>query len=309
MADALPRTREVIRAGMLAGLHIGAQVYVSQRGKTVADFAIGESRPGVPMTTDTLMIWLSASKPLTAVAIGQLWELGQLDIEDSVARHVPEFGANGKDSVTIRHLLTHTAGIRWLDTGWPRAPWEQIMAKICAMPMERDWIPGEKAGYHATTSWFILGEIVQRLGGRPFSSYIREEICLPLAMNDSWIGMPPERFDEYGDRLGVLQQTESGTLKPLAPWNLREAVIQPRPAANAHGPIRELGRFYEMLLSDGQLAGGHRVLLPETVQALDIAPARRHVRPDLSPCDRLGSRIHHQLQPPWGGHGAVRLRR
>jgi CubicO group peptidase (beta-lactamase class C family) len=265
---ALPRTRTVLRAGVDAGLHIGAQVYVSRRGNVIADFAIGESRPGVPMTTDTLMVWLSATKPLTAVAIGQLWEQGKLDIQDPVARHVPEFAQNGKESVTVWHLLTHTCGIRWLDTGWPQTPWEQIIARICAMPMERGWVPGEKAGYHATTSWFILGEIVQRLGGMKFSDYVREEICLPFGMNDSWIGMPAEQYDQYGDRLGILQQTEKGQLKPLAPWNMREAVTHCRPAANGHGPIRELGRFYEMLLAGGRLPGGPRILQPQTVTAL-----------------------------------------
>ena len=266
--DALPRTYEILRAGMEAGLHIGAQAYVSQRGRTIGDFAIGKARPGVAMTTDTLMVWLSATKPLTAVAIGQLWELGRLDIEDPVARHVPEFAQNGKESVTIRHLLTHTCGIRVLDTGWPQASWEQIIAKICAMPMERGWVPGEKAGYHATTSWFILGEIVQRIAGRNFSDYIREKICVPLGMNDSWIGMPPERFDLYGDRLGILQQTEKSHVQPLAPWHTREAVTHCRPAANGHGPIRELGRFYEMLLAGGQLPAGPRILRPETARAL-----------------------------------------
>ena len=249
------------------GFCISAQAYIAHRSLIVGDFAIGESRPSLPMTADTLMVWLSATKPLTAVAVGQLWEQRSFDIEDQVSRHVPEFAQNGKESVTIRHLLTHTCGIRWLDTGWPEASWEQIVAKICAMPMERGWIPGEKAGYHATTSWFILAEIVQRLAGKKFSDYIREEICLPLGMTDSWIGMPPERYDSYGDRLGILQQTEKGQVKPLAPWHTREAVTHCRPAANGQGPIRELGRFYEMLLAGGQLPGEQRILQPATVRA------------------------------------------
>jgi len=253
---------------MEASLHIGAQLYVSHRGVILGNFAIGESRPGVAMTTDTLMIWLSASKPLTAVAIGQLWERGRLDINQPVARYVPEFAANGKESVTIRHLLTHTAGIRGADPGWPAVSWEQIIARICAMPMEPAWIPGGKAGYHAITSWYILGEIVQRADGRRFSDYLRQEIFLPLGMNDSWLGMPPERYDEYGDRLGVMQRMENGKPTPLAPWHTREAVTHCRPAGNGQGPIRELGRFYEMLLAGGQLPGHDRILQPETVRAL-----------------------------------------
>jgi CubicO group peptidase (beta-lactamase class C family) len=264
----LPRTLEVLHKGMSAGLHIGAQVYVSQHGKTIADFAIGEARPGLAMTSETLMLWLSACKPLTAVALGQLSDRNRLQFNDPVAQLVPEFAANGKEAVTIRQLLTHTCGIRAVDSGWPAVPWEQIIARICAMPMERGWIPGEKAGYHAVTSWYILGEIVQRADGRTFSQYIRDEICHPLGMNDSWIGMAPDRYDHYGDRLGVLQQTEKGQLKPLAPWHTREAVTHCRPAGNGQGPIRELGKFYEMLLAGGKSPDGVRILQPDTVKAL-----------------------------------------
>jgi CubicO group peptidase (beta-lactamase class C family) len=264
----LPRTQAVLRFGMESGLHIGAQVYVSHAGRKVADFALGEARPGVAMTRDTLMLWLSASKPLTAVAIGQLWERGRLDIENPVADYVPEFAQHDKQAVTIRHLLTHTCGIRWLETGWPAASWDQIIAKLCAMPMERGWIPGQKAGYHPTTSWHILGEIVRRIDGREFSKYMREEICLPTGMADSWLGMPAEKFEEYGKRLGILQRTEKGVIEPLERWHTKAAVTSCRPAGNGQGPIRELGRFYEMLLAGGQAITGQRILRPETIRAL-----------------------------------------
>lgn len=262
------RTRQTLLAQQEAGLHIGSQVYASHAGRTLADFALGESRPGVAMTPQTLMVWLSASKPLGAVAIGQLWERGKLALDDPVIKFIPEFGQRGKEAVTIRHILTHTCGFRLLETGWPATPWDKIIAKICAMPLERGWVPGEKAGYHATTSWFILGEIVNRVDGRFYSQYIREEICVPLGMSDSWVGMPPEKYDAYGDRTGILQQTEGGVLRPLPPWHTKAAVTHCRPAANGQGPIRELGRFYEMLLAGGQLPGGVRILEPQTVTAL-----------------------------------------
>ncbi len=114
---------------MAAGLHIGAQWYVSLDGRCVADEAVGESRPGVPMTPQTLMFWLSASKPVAAVAIGQLWEREQLDLDDTVARHIPEFAIKGKESITIRHILTHTCGFRWLETGGRRRHGIEIIAK------------------------------------------------------------------------------------------------------------------------------------------------------------------------------------
>lgn len=262
----LPGTLAVLREGMAAGLHIGAQWYVSRDGRCVADEALGESRPGVAMSQDTLIFWLSATKPVAAVAIGQLWEQDRLQLDDAVARHIPEFAVKGKESITIRHILTHTCGFRWLETGWPQTPWDEIIAKICAMPIERGWIPAQRAGYHPMTSWFILGEIVRRADGRPFERYVREEIFEPLEMRDSWIGMPAERWEAYGDRIGILQQTDKQPIQPLPGFDTEAAATNCRPAANGMGPIRELGCFYEALLAGGALAG-RRILRPETVRA------------------------------------------
>jgi CubicO group peptidase (beta-lactamase class C family) len=242
----LPRTSQLLQEQTEAGLHIGAQLYVSIAGKVVADLAIGDSRRGVPMTPDTLMLWMSSSKPMAAVAIAQLWELDKLKLDDPVALHIPEFAQNGKETITIRHILTHTAGIRWIETGWPVASWEEIVAKVCSMRPERDWIPGKRAGYSALVSWFILGELVRRLDGRDFSDYVRQEVFEPLEMTNSWMAIPLERIATYGDRVGVLHKTEGGVLEPQ--MNSELALTRPRPASSGRGPIRELGRFYEGLL-------------------------------------------------------------
>jgi len=265
--DRLPRTREAIEAGIRERLHLGAQLYASLQGEVVADAALGEDRPGAPLTRDHLCVWLSSTKPVPAVGIAQLWERGLLELDDPVAQHIPEFAANGKEGITLRHLLTHTGGIRMLDTGWPGASWEEILAKICAMKPEPRWVPGQKAGYHQASSWFVLGEVIQRAGGRPFSTYVREEIFEPLEMADSWIGMPAERYLDYREagRIGTMWNTEGEEPKEQG-WGTEERVTRPSPGANGYGPIRELGRFYEMLLGRGS-RNGHRLLLPQTVEA------------------------------------------
>lgn len=269
--DRLPRTREAIEAGIRERLHLGAQLYVSLGGEPVADAALGENRPGEPLTRDHLMLWLSSTKPVPAVAIAQLWERGLLELDDPVALHVPEFAANGKEGITLRHLLTHTGGIRMLDTGWPHRSWEEIIAKICAMKPEPRWVPGQKAGYHQASSWFILGEVIRRVGGLPFSTYVRREIFEPLGMADSWIGMPTERYLEYWDagRIGAMWATEENRegeeLKDHG-WDSAERVTRPSPGGNGYGPMRELGRFYEMLLGRGSWRA-QRILLPQTVEA------------------------------------------
>jgi CubicO group peptidase (beta-lactamase class C family) len=93
----LERAAAVIENGIKARLHLGAQLYVSRDGNTVGDLAFGESREGVAMRPDSLMLWMSSIKPITAVAIAQMWERGKLALDEPVARHIPEFGTKGKD--------------------------------------------------------------------------------------------------------------------------------------------------------------------------------------------------------------------
>ncbi|MBW3622232.1 MAG: beta-lactamase family protein [Armatimonadetes bacterium] len=265
--ERLPRTMALIRQGMEEGLHIGAQGYVSLNGEAVADFAVGEARLGAPMTTDTLMIWMSSTKPVAAVAIAQLWERRKLELDDRVSRFVPEFGQKGKEPITLRHLLTHTGGFRAPEATWRIAPWDEIIQAISEAPLEPNWIPGRDAGYHVASSWYLLGEIVRRLDGRSFESYVREEIFLPLGMWDSWVGMPPEERRAYGDRIGIMHDTSNGEPEPLPFMSSEEALAVSRPGGNGFGPIRELGRFYEMMLARGECQG-HRILAPQTVEAL-----------------------------------------
>src|SRR4051795_12351411 len=99
-----------LRRGIAGGSFPGAQFYASVAGEVVADVAVGEARLGTPMTTDTVVAWQCNTKPVTAVAACQLWERGHVDIDAPVVTYVPEFAKNGKSGVTLRHLLTHTAG-------------------------------------------------------------------------------------------------------------------------------------------------------------------------------------------------------
>jgi CubicO group peptidase (beta-lactamase class C family) len=264
----LPTATSFLEQGIREGLHIGAQLYVSRNGSPVADVAVGESRRGVPMTPDTLMLWLSSSKPVTAVAVAQRWERGRLRLDDRVAEHIPEFGRNGKEPVTIRHVFTHTAGFRSVDSGWPQASWEETISRICDAKQERGWVAGRSAGYSPYASWFLLGEIVRRLDerARDFGRYVREEVFEPLGMRDSWLAMPPERYRAYGDRMGVMHKTESGRLED-AGLDTELHAAAARPSGGGRGPARELGRFYEMLLAGGTLAGV-RLLSPQTIEAM-----------------------------------------
>jgi CubicO group peptidase (beta-lactamase class C family) len=268
MHSELPRTISLIERGMQSPiLHIGAQLYVSLQGKVIADLAVGQSRPGVAMRTDTIMPWMSCTKPVVALAAGLLWERGLFDLDDAVARYVPEFGVNGKEGVTIRHLLTHTGGFRAMPGIATDATWKQIIAAICEMKPEAGWVFGEKAGYHTRSSWFILGEIIRRLDGREVDCFVREEIFEPLDMSDSWIALPVDRYEAYGERIGWLMNTAKcePTFDPSR--DSAEAASRVVPGAGGRGPMRELARFYEMLLARGK-ANHQRIVSPQTVEAM-----------------------------------------
>jgi CubicO group peptidase (beta-lactamase class C family) len=264
--NAFPRSHAVIMQGIERGLHTGCQIYVSLSGSTLADAGVGLSRPGIPMTAETINLWLSSGKPLTAVAILQAWERNELRIDDPVTRFIPEFSAHGKQHVTIRHLLTHTGGFRNVETGWPDVDWNESIQRICSAPLEADWVIGRTAGYHTTSSWFILGEILQRVVGQTYSDIMTDRLLRPLQMNDTWVQLPPDRHAQYGDRIGGLFARENAALQPLD-WNNASRSATPSPGGNTRGPIRELGQFYEMLWNEGAGPTGP-ILRPQTVAAL-----------------------------------------
>jgi len=248
--DLIPKALAVIKQGIRVGLHTGAQLYLSVDGKVLADVGLGEARPGTPMQPDTIMLWLSATKPITAVVVAQLCERGKLALDDPVARFIPEFGNGGKERITIRHLLTHTGGFRAADKLPAELGWSEALQGICETPGEPGWVPGEKAGYHVSSSWLLLAEVVRRLTGSPYYREVREKVFQPLGMNDSWIGMPPESYRRYAARIGLMHNSEGGQPVPLPFWNTEQGCALCRPASNGRGPIRELGRFYEALLSN-----------------------------------------------------------
>lgn len=264
----LPETSKVIRAGIERGLHTGLQLYVSCKNNVIADCGFGESSPGVEMTSQAIMMWLSAGKPLTAVAILQLAEQGLLDLDGRIVDWIPEFATGGKEHIRLHHLLTHTAGFRNVETGWPYLSWDETIARICESPLEDDWRIGETAGYHTSSSWFILGELIQRVDphGRSFSEYLRKEICEPLGMNDARNGMTDEFWSANNVRITEMSQLEKGQTD-LLPWHDAEHCVAASPGANSRGPVHNLGRFYECLLAGGELDGG-RILSDESVELL-----------------------------------------
>ena len=247
-------------------------MYVSRGLAPLADFACGRRVDGTPLSLDDLSLWMSSVKPVTAVLIAQAWEEGLLELDDPVARHLPAFARAGKERVTLRHLLTHTAGLHRVSVSPREQSWDEVVEAVSAAAPEAGWVVGKQAAYTMAATWFVLGEVVQRLAGRPFAEHVRAALYEPIGMGDSWIGMPLAAQERYRGRFLDMTDTSSrGNGKPHAFADPARVAIC-APSGNAWGPVRELGYFYEMLLARGERAGV-RVLSSQAVEAL-TAPHR-----------------------------------
>lgn len=273
LATALPKAWEIIDGGIRDGLHLGGQLYVSKAGIPIIDTAFGMREPGILMQPEDLMLWLSNTKPLMAVIFGQLLESNSLSLKDPVERWIPEFAVGGKDSILVEHLLMHTGGIRRADKIPENLPWEETIARICPMPLDPEWIPGETAGYHVSGSWFILGEIVRRVMNGDLSLYFLEKLFIPLEMQSSRLSLSAAEWDESRKRLAPMFIASGGRLNAHPVLNTSEYAVSARPGSSGRGPIRELGRFYEMMMRNGSGIRGN-VVRPETSEML---VARRRI--------------------------------
>jgi CubicO group peptidase (beta-lactamase class C family) len=267
---------ELLEKQRADGWHDGAQCYVSWRGEILLDTVVGESRPGRALEPDDLMLWYSAGKPFTTVAVLQLWEQGRLGFDDRIGDFVREWGA-GKERCTVRHVLTHTGGFPMLGRGDVYdvdLTYDEAVARIAAHPAR--WEPGTAAAYHPFSGWKILGAVVQAVDGRPVDPYVREEICAPLGLDHVRMGIPVEEQDALGDRIAPVYwkghampvRDDDGAFR-MAPYRVDRIHNEPwhiakvEPGGGMRGPARQLGKFYESLLGYGPA-----VLDPRTVELM-----------------------------------------
>lgn len=244
----------------------GGQLYISRHGETLVDCGFGEARPGVPMSADHHIPWLSAGKPVAAAGWMRLIDQGRAQLDEPIAVVIPEFAAEGKAAVTMRHLLTHTAGLREADPDWPNVEWHESVARVAAVPMEADWTLGRTAGYHVSSTWFILGEAIARMSGQAFETWMRANIFEPSGMSNSAYSVSPDETFETANMVNTWQRTQGEWTR--LDWHLPPRIHRPSPGSSLRGPIRELGRFYEMLLQAGCGIDGAHVLSSNSVAAM-----------------------------------------
>ena len=157
------------------------------------------------MKTNSVLHAFSSGKTWTTIAIAQLIEQNKLDLHQTVQSIIPEF-TNGKETCTIEHILLHESGFPMF--GYDRAKAKTVEDFLKAIYDEKaEYIPGTQCGYHGTSSWAVLGEIVRLIDGRRIEKYLEDEIFKPFKMSDTSLGMPKDRADHLGDRL-ALKDTE-----------------------------------------------------------------------------------------------------
>jgi CubicO group peptidase (beta-lactamase class C family) len=263
VVERFPRTAAVIEKGRRQNLHFGLTVSIRLDGTPLADFSVGETPEGQPLDPTSLMPWLSAGKPLTAVAVLREVERGRLHLDRPVADVIPEFAPKAKENVTLEHLLKHTAGLETTPVGWPQAPWEAIIARICERGIREGFHVGKDAAYDPARSWFILGELLRRVDGRLPHEIIQNDICRPIGMESTWIAMTPEEYATNAGRIAkVAARDEQGHLKQTHGW-AEPFCTSASPGGSARGQVSDLATFYEMLRRGGSLNGAE-ILAPET---------------------------------------------
>jgi CubicO group peptidase (beta-lactamase class C family) len=214
------------------------------------------------MTEDTIFDVASLTKVIaTAPSIMILWERGKLRLDDPVVRYIPEFEANGKSKITLRHLLTHTSG---LNPGLSRNPdWSGYLKAIELACRERpSHVPGTFFQY-SDINFIVLGEIVQRVSGVKLQDFAAHELFEPLQMTDTGY-LPP------ASKLARIAPTERVGGEVLR-GKVHDPTAQRMGGVAGHAGVfsttADIARFLRMFLNEGQL-DGVRVLQPETVRLM-----------------------------------------
>jgi len=267
-AGGFERIDAVVGEAITAGDLPGAVVLIGRGDGVLYERAYGHRVLGPspePMTTDTVFDLASLTKVVaTAIAIMQLVEAGKLRLQAPVADYLPDFGANGKDGITVRQLLGHESGLR---AGLTAAVLQdlkdrpQILRRIYDdKPIGR---PGAKLLY-SDLNFIVLGEVVAVTSGERLDDYARQHIFEPLAMGDT-------TFRPAASLKPRIAPTDAGR------GEVADGIARRLDGVSGHagvfGTAADLGRFCRMLLNGGEL-DGVRVLSPLSVQRL-TTPAMR----------------------------------
>ncbi|MET9249186.1 serine hydrolase domain-containing protein [Nonomuraea sp. NPDC003709] len=231
MSEVQERIQRQLDTLVGTGAESGVQVAVYRDGALIVDAVAGTADPatGRPLTSGTPIFSFSTGKNVAATLGHLLVARGLLGYDTPVTDLWPEFGAHGKDTATLRHVLTHTVGLPAMPreiTPAELPDWPRVCAALAGA--EPRWRPGTAMGYHSYTFGYLVGELARRATGRPVRELLREWITTPLGIEGQLCFAAPQ---ELLPELARLEQQERQW--PAAPDDA-EAILAPwesRPSA------------------------------------------------------------------------------
>ncbi|MBB83806.1 MAG: serine hydrolase [Deltaproteobacteria bacterium] len=282
--------REAFEKNFALGLEQGASVAVTRDGEFVVDLWAGEADgTGRAWERDTIVNVYSTTKTMAAMSVLVLADRNEIDLAAPVATYWPEFAKNGKEGVTISHVMSHSAGLSGFE---PALESHELLYDwdLCCERLANQspwWEPGSASGYHAITQGYLQGEIVRRVTGQTIGQFFRSEIAAPLGA-DFWIGLPasedarvadlvPPEFGAAGDSTAPEDSLPHRTMSsvPITGHEPRDREWRGAeiPAAGGTGNARSVGRIHSALACGGEVdgvrilsqAGVERILEEQTI--------------------------------------------
>jgi len=276
------KVADALAQEIASGAEVGAAIAVDVDGESVLDVWGGhaDAAKTVPWREDTIVNVWSSTKTVTSLAGLMLADRGLLDLDATVATYWPEFAANGKQDVKVRHLLSHTSGVAgWQDpmTIDDLFDWEKATSMLAAQAPW--WEPGTASGYQALNYGFLIGELVRRTAGISLKDFVADEIAGPLGADFQFGAkpedagriaelIPPPPFDIPFDALPednpmrktLTNPAPEAAIAHTTAW--READLG---AVNGHGNARSLARMLSPI-SLGGAANGVELLSGSTIE-------------------------------------------
>lgn len=304
-SDRLARLSDVMQAYVDDGKLAGIVTLLARRGKVFhfEKFGLRDIDSGRPMELDTIVRFYSMTKPITSAAVMSLHEEGHFQLDEPVSGFIPELsdlkvyagmGETGmrlvdqERPITIRHLLTHTAG---LSNGvFEDSPVEDMYRKAFPRPYDTDlegWVarlgelplvyqPG--AGWRYSVATDVLGRLVEVVSGQTFDRFLRERIFEPLGMPDTGFHVPEESLDRFATVYGPSDNGGIAALDSPAVMQFTRPVQMFSGGGGLVSTAADYFRFCQMMLNGGEL-DGTRVLGRKTIELMTA----NHLPPELIP--------------------------
>lgn len=276
VAPGFEKVRDAFAANW-QGIEVGASLSVIHQGEKIIDLWGGfqDQACSREWQQDTLVNVYSTTKGLASIAISRLADQGLLDYEAPIVKYWPEFGAQGKDQLTVAQVLSHLGGVCGVSEQLEVKDlynWKKMTRLLAAQkPL---WELGTEAGYHAVTWGYLPGELVLRITGKSLGAYFREHIAAPLDA-DCYIGLPEYELGRVAELVGPNRariQPEPPETPPESPPLYAPAMLNPsiRPfkdassnewrkaeiaAANGQANARGIATVYGIMANGGKMNG------------------------------------------------------